>query len=255
LNFISPVFTLPNIQQFPQLNQKIKLTKNDITIQFVLSRVTQQGYKIRFTVSLHPTKQIFSGIQIRASQIDMVSLHDAILNNIDPFDKKYVTLKEFDTMKCEFFFNFDAWFKDATNGVSPRTYLSNFNQEYKLKIQPPKMILFDIMRSMFFDYITKQFKEFIVKKNHDKKWFGSLLPKEFQKKTNVRLANMFDYQYDYMNNRFLISLKTIYILGASLLIGTGIKEIKKQNFSTRVEKNANNYSKNDWRSFIKRKFI
>lgn len=230
---------------------KTKLSKNDITLEFILSRLTQEGYKIRFLVRIMP--MALNGLQ--SKNIDMVSLHDAIIANIDSFDKKYVTLKSFDTLKCEFVFDFNKWFKDALKDVTPKTYFSKFNQEYRLKIQPPKMILFDTMRSLFFDYITKEFKNYIVKNNKDKKWFGHLLPSEFQKRVNVRLANMFEYEYDYMNNRFLINLKSVYVIGASMLTGFALKEIKKQSFADRVEKNPSNTSKEQWKKYITKKFI
>jgi hypothetical protein len=117
------------------------------------------------------------------------------------------------------------------------------------------MILFDPMRSMFFDFIVKEFKNYLVKKNKDKKFLGPLLPKDWQKKLNIKLLNMFDYSYDYMNNRFIVQLKTMYILGTAMLVGIGIKEIKKQKFSERVEKNSTNFNKTDWKEFTKKKFI
>lgn len=252
MNFISPVFTTPTIPQ-PTYQSKIKLNKEEVSLQFVLSRATNQGYKVRFIVQIHPiTNELGITTTLRASQIDMLSLHDAILANVLPEDKKYVTLTQFDTLKCEFTINFNTWFDNAMNNVVPRTYLSKFDQEYKLKIQPPKMILFDPMRNMFFDFMVKEFKNYLVKKNKDKKFLGPLLPKDLQKKLNIKLLNMFDYSYDYMNNRFIVQLKTMYILGTAMLVGAGIKEVKKQKFSERVEKNTSN---TNWKKFTKKKFI
>jgi len=252
-------FNFDGIIQQKKLEEKIKLKKEDVSLQFVYSRPANNNYTIRFIVQLHPVlPQIFSNIisnQIRASQINMISLHDAILANIDEKDRKYITLTSFDTLKCDFNFNFDKWLNDTLNGVSPKTYISKFDQEYKLKIQPPKIIMYDIMRINFFNFISKKFKEYIQKKNYDKKWFGPLLPKNWQKKINIKLSNMFDYDYDYMNNRFIVKMKSFYILGGAMLIGIAYKEIKKQDFSVRVEKNINNFSKNQWRDFIKKKFM
>jgi hypothetical protein len=243
-----------------QANQKIKLEKNDIVLNFVLSRSTFDGYKILYTIRIQPMKMVMAGIQIRASQIDMVSLHDAIIQNLDSFDAKYMTLKKFDTLTCEFHFEFDKWFADATNGIVPRTYISKFDQEFRLKIQPPKVIMFDIGRNDFFNYISTKFKKFIINKNKEKLWLGHILPKDFQKYVNIKLAECFDYTYDYQQNRFIVQLKTAYVIGVSYAVGMAVKEIagRKNNamkFSERVEKNSSLFDAKKWKEFVKGKLL
>lgn len=256
---------LPNpVNQFNNVIQntieKLKLTKNDITLNFALSRSTFDGYKIIYTIQIHPMKMVIAGQQIRASQIDMPSLKEAIINNIDTFDIKYLTLKKFDTITCEFYFDFDKWFREATNGIKPRIFLSKFDQEFRLKIQPPKVIMFDIGRNDFFQYITNKFKKFIINSNKEKLWLGHILPQDFQKSINIKLANCFDYSYDYQMNRFIVQLKSVYVIGVSYAIGMAIKEIKNRKanilkFSDRVEKNSVNFKKDKWKEFLKKKFI
>lgn len=251
---------LNNIQPPAPLVEKYNLKKNDITIQFVLARPFNNTYKVRYLISIHPVSFTSQMQQIRASQINMVSLHDAIIENIDPYDRKYMVLKYFDTLKCEFEMNFDKWLEDAVSGISPRTYLSRFDQEYRLKVQPPKMIMFDCMRTQFFDFLAVKFKEYIVKKNKDKIWMGRLLPKDFQKSVNVKLTNLFDYEYDYQMNRVIVRLKTVYVIGVAYAVGMAVDEIKKSKndkmkFSERVEKNASNFSKDKWKEFTKKRFI
>ncbi len=249
--------TLTNVIQ--QADQKIKLEKNDIVLNFVLSRSTFDGYKIIYTIRMQPMKMVMAGIQIRASQIDMISLHDAIIQNLDPFDAKYMTLKKFDTLTCEFFFEFDKWFSDATNGIVPRTYISKFDQEFRLKIQPPKVIMFDIGRNDFFGYIADKFKKYIINKNKEKLWLGHLLPKDFQKYVNAKLANCFDYTYDYQQNRFIVQLKTAYVLSVSYAVGMAINKISnkksKEKFSDRVEKNSKLFNKKKFEKMLKKKML
>jgi len=258
--FSNPTGQLNNIQPPVQNIQKYNLKKNDITLQFVLARPTGNTYKIRYLISIHPVAFTSQMQQIRASQINMVSLHDAIIDSIDAYDRKYMVLKYFDTLKCEFEMNFEKWFNDAVEGISPRTYLSRFDQEYRLKIQPPKMIMFDSLRTQFFDFLAVKFKEHLVKKNKDTLWMGKLLPKDFQKSVNVRLANLFDYEYDYQMNRMIVRLKTVYVIGVAYAVGMAVDEIKKSKqdkmkFSERVEKNASNFSKDKWKEFTKKRFI
>lgn len=253
-NFLDKGFLKQTIDQATAI-KKINLTKDDVSLQFLFSRIAGNDYKIRFLVSIHPVNKVFTSMipnQIRASQINMVSLHDAILANINEKDKKYVTLVSFDTMKCDFKFNYDKWLSDALTNVMPKTFFSKFDQEYKLKVQPPQMILNDITRENFFDFITKKFKEYIEKKNYEKKWLGPFVPKDWQKALNIKLITMFDYEYDYMNNRFIVRLKTPYILGGAMLLGAGIEKIKKENFAIKVERNKDN---TNWNDFIKRKFM
>ncbi len=241
-------------------NQKIKLEKNDIVLNFVLSRSTFTGYKILYTIRIQPMKMVMAGVQIRSSQIDNESLKEAIIANIDPFDIKYMDLKKFDSTTCEFDFNFDKWFDEATKNIQPKTYISRFDQEYKLRIQPPKVIMFDIGRNDFFNYISDKFKKYLITKNKEKMWLGPLLPKDFQKFVNAKLANCFSYTYDYQFNRFIVQLKPVYVLSVSYAVGMAINAIKSgknnpKNFSDRVIGNLNKFDKTKFDDALKRKFL
>ena len=243
-----------------QANQKIKLEKKDVILTFVLSRSTFTGYKILYTIRIQPMKMVMMGIQIRASQIDMESLKQAIIENIDPFDMKYMNLKKFDTITCEFEFDFDKWFADATKNIQPQTFVSKFDQEYKLRIQPPKVIMFDIGRNDFFKYIAEKFKKYIINKNKEKMWLGPLLPKDFQRYINVKLSNCFDYTYDYQFNRFIVQLKSIYVIAVSYAVGMTLNSIKdrKNNtkkFSERVEGQLSAFDKKKFNDALRNKFL
>jgi len=243
-----------------QANQKIELGKNDIVLTFVLSRTSFDGFKILYTIRIQPMRMVMSGTQIRASQIDKESLKQAIIENIDPSDIKYMTLKKFDTTTAEFHFEFDKWFEEATRGIKPQTYISKFDQEFRLKIQPPKVIMFDIGRNDFFGYIADKFKKWIIAKNKEKMWLGPILPKEFQRFVNVKLANCFDYTYDFQFNRFIVQLKTVYVLGVSYAVGMAINEIKNRKsnakkFADRVNGNMNRFDKKKFDSALKGRFL
>jgi len=207
-------------------NNKIKLVKNNIRLQFYFSGLTQKGYKLSFIVYLiTPT---YPG-QIRASQIDEASLKKAIVENIDEYDRNYMELASFSTNKAEFYFNYNKWINDTLKDLDIQKELSIFNRKIKFKKALPKMIMYDSLRKGFTDFLSLKLREEILKRKIDKKKFIPFLPKEFINFLGQKTDKLFNYEYDMQYNMLYIRLKPELVIAASLLLAKTISDFKKGN--------------------------
>jgi hypothetical protein len=245
-----------NLQPMPiePAIQKIVLTKKNVRLQYYFSGENQYGYKVSFIVHIEaPPSNNSNYNQTRASTIDMDSLKQAILDNLDPSDLTYMTIANYSTNKVEFYFNVDKWVNDAFKNIEIKKYMSIFNRAVKFRIKLPKMILSNSLMIYFSKYLQKRIKDYIVKKRLERNLLISILPKEILNKIRYAIYNIFDYEYDAQWNALYIKLKSVFIIGMTVLLSSTIKNIKKQKidfnnpnyFEVAVKESLKNNSK-DW---------
>ena len=93
--FIKPQLLAPNLRS-PVYEKKIKINKNDVSLQFLLARDVGSTYKVSFIVMLNPRQRLEPGIMLSPRNVDMVSLREAIIAKIDPYDRIYMKIGNFD---------------------------------------------------------------------------------------------------------------------------------------------------------------
>ncbi|HUS51364.1 MAG TPA: hypothetical protein VMZ91_14440 [Candidatus Paceibacterota bacterium] len=234
-DFIDSKFRLPNIpqQSFPQ---KIKLLKNNVTLQFLASSDTGKFYQISFLLNITPsTLEKNPSIPINPSTVDMEFLKKAILDNILLKDKRYLILKNYDTRKVIFNFNHELWLKEAVREESSVSKYTRFAKDFRLKVKVPLVVMMDPMRNFFGDFIIRKFIEYMESKRVESKWFKHLLPDEIRKRARYRVRGMFDWNYDFTWNVITATLKPLYAMALIYATGMMIKKIKMNDL-----RNANN---------------
>lgn len=263
-NFIDPIFLNPNISQ-KRFTEKIKLKKKDVSIQFLLATDIGDTYKVIYIVNINPSiRQEDPSIQISPRNIDMESLRFSIIEHIKPYDRDYMILHSFDHRKAEFRLNTKKWFKDATNNLKSTTHISKFDRSFKLKKQPPYMIMHDFLRNQWAKFVVRKFKEWMENQKKEAQFFKFLVPESLRSTIRIKLRNMFEWYYDIQWNIVVAKLKPIWIMSFLYATGTALKKIKKSDlnnrnkkelFLTNVKDNIKKFDKQKWKNFIQRKFI
>jgi len=260
---ISPQLQKQNI---PSVNysSKIKLSSKDVGLDFLLAKDTGRFYEVHFALQINPKgHEIDPSVPLTPRNIDMSSLHKAIMNNIRPYDQRYMVISDFDTNKVKFRFNHEKWMKKATSGLTPKTKYSKFDREFKLKVAPPPMILTTHVRKPFEDFIVRKFLDWLESSHKEAKYFKYLFPNSIRSRIRTKARNMFDWEYDTQWNTVIARLKNIYIL--ALLYATGeitkrltsrnLQKSQKELFATKVKKNMDKFDRKKWEKFIRRKFV
>jgi hypothetical protein len=242
------------------LANSIKINPKDISLTFIRSNDVNKEFKITFTVTLFSSQYDFHNPSI-ASKIDKKSLGDAIFNSIYEGDKDYVVLESFSFLTATFRFLWKKWFNDSLVGVTPKNHISKFERTFSFKRQLPRMISYNF-NPYSGSFLVNRFKELTSeRKMHN--WFDGFIPKSYQDKINVKISNMFDYQYDYQENKMILRLMNIYIFGILFAIGSKIvdtQQSRKQpyikiDFDKKVKDKAVQFDKSKWEKFIRQRFI
>lgn len=245
----------------PQYDKKINITKNDIDLVYISSKDIGKIYKIRYVITINPKSAISPGEQITPKNINMNSLKNALEQWLKPRDRKYFLIDNLDTRHVEFIFDHKKWLKDATSGLKGEIQFSKFDRVFKLKKQPPFLILTDDARFQFEEFIIRKFKEWLENSKKEAKYFKNLFPNNFRSKIRTKLRNMFDWSYDFQWNRITAKLKTFYILALLYAINIGVKAYKNKTladtqknhlFSDQVKSNLKKFDKDKWEKYIKR---
>lgn len=240
-----------------QQNRKIALAKNNVSLQFYFASATNLGYKSSFIVHIN-TPAIG---QIRASQIDMDSLKQAIWDNVDDYDKQYTELRFFSTNKAEFYFDWKKWINNAFKDIELKKEFSIFNRRLMFKIRLPQMIRFDSIRNGFCDFIERKMREKITADRLEKKKFIPFLPKKLIEALDKKVENLFDYTYDMTGNMLIIKLKPQIVLIASLILATTAgaivanKKFNKGAFFDASFKDKLGSQSKEWVKLIDKKFL
>ena len=263
-NFINPVFLNPNIPQ-KRFNEKLKLTKGEVKISFLLAAPTNGTYKVVFIVNVYPKGRMKDpSIIVSPRNLDMQSLRNAIIANIKEYDKQYMILKEFDHRKAIFHLDGKKWFKDTTQNLTPRVHFSKFDRSFKLKKAPPRMIMMDFGRDQFGKFVVKNFKNWLEDSRKEANYFRYLMPESMRNKMRGKIRDMFDWNYDIQLNTITARLKPVWIIALLYATGEAVKQMninqvknksKKELFATKVKKNIKKFDRQKWIDFTKQKFI
>lgn len=227
----------------------------DVMLTFVNAKVSNGKYSFLFMNSL--ISKDITGNGVRASQIDMRKLQSKIMGKVDIKDLKYIKLREFSTSRVVFVFDIDSWLDDALRNSVGRVYLSKYDKEFRLKIQPPAMVRYYGIRVEFSRYVANYFKEYARKKPQQRNTLFSIIPKSYENIIKTHVSNMFDYEYDFQSNRIIVRLKTIYLTGlifASFALTEKNLNIR-QKFEDMVNKNLSTFSSGKISKIIPNKFF
>lgn len=233
----------------------VKDIEYDVMLTFVNAKVSNGKYTFLFMNSI--SSRDISKNNIRASQMDMKKLQSKIMGKVEQKDLKYIKLKEFSTSRVVFVFDIDSWLDDALRNVTGRVYLSKYDKEFKLRIQPPAMVRYYGIRIEFSRYVANYFKEYAKKKPQQRNVLFNIIPKSYENVVRTHVSNMFDYEYDFQSNRIIVRLKTIFLTGliyASFAL-TDKKLNSRQKFEDMVNKNLSTFSAGKIKKIIPNKFF
>lgn len=240
----------------PEINQTSKIENFDLTLTFINAKVANGKYTFLYMNNIISKDFSIGSMGIRASQINFRELQSKIMSNVNKSDLKYIKLKEFNTSKSIFVFDIDSWLDDALKNVKGVVFLSRFDKEYRLKIQPPKMVMYYGIRPDFSKYVASYFKEYIKKKPNQRNVLFDMVPKNYENVIKTNTANMFDYEYEFQNNRMIVRLKSVYITGLIFSAFSLIsKENQKKSFDEMVKKNLSTFGKDKLNKIAFRKFF
>jgi hypothetical protein len=195
--------------------EKEKITKDDITLEYFSSRNTDDNYKVVFEVN----------IKREISNPDQASLRNAIKDKLKYLDKKYMVLKEFNSKRATFHFDDDLWMEDATKDITPETIFSEFSKVFNFKVELPDMVKKD--ETDFQDFIIRRFKKYLYSTSVIRKWFRQFFPKGIRNAISNALPERFIYKYSYENNSMTMKLRTFWILALTYGVGEALKYRKK----------------------------
>jgi hypothetical protein len=258
-SFISSKFTVANISQDFDTG-KIKVQKKDIMMQFLLANDIGKTYRVVFIIMINYNQLLKDyGAQPSASNIDLLSLKNAILDSIHPYDKKYMILSKFSTTEAEFLFDTKKWLEDATRGIQPKTYFSRFAKEFRFKVEPPKMIMFDELRNVWSKFISRKFRSWTEEHSRYNLFFKLMVPQYLRNKMKHKINDMFSWEYDMQWNRMIVRMKSFWI--AAILFGFGSliykaqkQEVEKKQFDSRIKKYVPTYDRKEWLKFVGRRY-
>jgi hypothetical protein len=241
------------------LIDSIKIAPKNVTLNFIRANDINKEYKITFAVTVMSHEHDFNSPSV-ASKIDMNSLKQAIMSNVYERDREYVILESFTFRFATFKFLWRKWFKDSLAGVNPHTHFSKFERVFSLKRQLPRMMIYHFSPYTG-QFMVNRFRE-LTSENKMHNWFDGFIPKEYQQKINIKLSNMFDYQYDNQYNRMVLRLKSIYILGILFALGHAVNVAQQQrqpyirvDFENKVRGKVKKFDRTKWETFIRNKFI
>ena len=81
-DFIAPQFKQSNIPIY-KASQKIKLTKNEVSLQFLMSRDIGKVYQITYLLNIIPNRlERNPSIPLSPANVEMTSLKNAIMANV-----------------------------------------------------------------------------------------------------------------------------------------------------------------------------
>ncbi len=261
-DFVVPQFRQPNIPIITP-PQKVKLVKNDVSLQFLMSKDTGKTYRIIYLLNIIPNRlERDPSIPLSPATVDMVSLKNAILDNVKPYDKMYMTLVAYDTRRAIFDFEHEKWFKDSVTDSGTVTKVTRFAREFRMKKAVPSMIMFDIMRTYFEPFIIRKFKEYMESGNKGAKWFKHLLPEVARSRMRSNIRNMFDWEYNFQWNLITATLKPLYIMAIIYATGALVKTLRKEHlknantqklFATKVYSNLKQFDYGKFDKYSKKK--
>ena len=244
---------------------KIKILPSDINMTFLNASDRGKNYKIIYVINIITKSQKLNpNLVLRTSFIDMASLKNAIMTNVDFYDKTYLNLEKFDNTKAEFYFDHDKWLDDCLGSSTPITYYSRFNRIFKLKKRVPLMINHDYTSIPFEKFVIRKFKEYMESKKKAAVWFKHLFPDEVRSRWRAGVSRMFDYTYDMQWNTITVTLKPLYILGILYAIGSMTEKMTKRDiqgsykrglFAQQVKKSLKQFDRKKWDKFKRKKFL
>jgi hypothetical protein len=242
----------------PEISNDIDIKDKNVNLSFLMTQKRRNGFYIIYIINLFTNDLPLDG-KIRSSDIDLRKLKRIILNKIGTRDSKYLKINTLTPSKVEFEFNIDRWMLDATRGIRPVIHFSTFDRQFKLKEKLPKVIMFNNPSLDLNEFVVSKFKDYLDKhKSKTKSYFKFLFP-NLSRKMKDRIKNMFDWQYDNIENNVIARLKPIYVMALVYAAGeltkkeTKLSDNKRKYFETKVKKNITKVNRQKFDDYVKTK--
>ena len=257
---IQPFYT--SIQNtLPQRQVKIVLRKQDVKISFLLARPVGGKYKIEYIVTIIPSvREKNPSVLLNPLTVDMNSLKQAIIQNLDSYDRGYLEIGEFDTAKAIFYVS-ERYYADMFRSITVSTTFSSFRRDFKFGKRLLRVIAYDPIHS-FDDFLLKKFLEYMKKNHKDALWFKLLLPEQMRKRYRGRTRILFDWNYDPTLHKITATLKTIYIIAIIYATGSMLKKMNnnatlsysdQKLFSDKVKGNLKKFDSKKFEKYVRRR--
>jgi hypothetical protein len=259
--------TLNEVKRVATNKNKIQISRNEVSLQFLRSKDIGSTYKVEYLVNINTkTRTDDPSENLNMRDIDNRSLKKAILGNIKSYDERYMELNDFDHTKATFHLKTDKWIDDATRGLKPKKKLGSFMLKFKLKQAPPRMIMEDALRGPWSDFVVRKIKQWMREKSRrEHRLLNDIFPKSIQRKIRKAVTDMFEWSYDFRWNTVEAKLDNKWII--ALLYATSeltkkdsIDKLKSKSqkhlFSTKVKKNikARDFDKKKWQKLLKKRY-
>jgi hypothetical protein len=261
-NFIRPQYS-PMMSPSYKAPQKIILNRNDVSLQFLMSKDAGSKYTVTYLLSIIPrSTEKDPSLLLTPATVNMTSLKNAIMANVNAFDKNYMTLDNYDTRRAIFSFDHEKWLKDSVSDTATTTKVTRFARDFRFRKTVPTMIMYDPMRTYFSNFIIRKLKDYMEKGNKGAKWFKHLLPDTARSRLRGRIRNMFDWEYNFQWNTVTATLKPIYIMAIIYAVGAMTKQLRKEQlqnagnqklFATKVYSNLKQFDYGKFDKYSKRK--
>jgi len=261
-DFIRPQFRQPNILIHTP-PKKIRLTKNEVNLQFLMAKDTGKVYTVTYLLNIIPNRlERDPSIPLTPANVDMTTLKNAIIANVRAFDKNYMILNTYDTRRVIFHFDHVKWLRESVSDSNTITKVTRFARVFRMRKVVPSMIMYDPLRTYFEPFMLRKFKEYMEQGNKGARWFKHLLPDTVRSRMRGRIRNMFDWEYDFQWNTVTATLKPIYILAIIYAVGAMAKKLREPDvknahqqklFATKVYSNLKQFDYGKFDKYSKRK--
>jgi len=253
--FVNGFWQEETIFEKKKTEEKIKLRPSQVNLQFLSGRPAKGTYIVSHSVII----QSIGAEPIQLRGLNKKVYEDCLIKSTKRLDQKYMKLTKYTTTKATFEFDVNKWLKDSLYNVKPSNRVSRFEQVFKLKVSPPEMISYSVSKIHFDKFILNKFMNYMDKNRKSKVWFKNFLSnKMFSKKSRI-ISLMFDYEYNWQENKFLAKLKPLYIMGLLFAVGNTANKLRgksyiKFNFDSKVRRKVASYN-NGFNGFKNKRYF
>jgi|GEM_PF-5304854 hypothetical protein len=259
--------SINEIRTIANNTNKLKISKNEVSLQFLRSKDIGSTYKVEYLVNINSKQRMENpSDNLNLRDIDNTSLKKAIFDNITSYDQRYMELNDFDHTKATFHLKTDKWLDEATNRMRGKKKFGSFKMNFKLKQAPPRMIMEDALGEPWSGFVIRKIRQwFMDSKRREGRLLGDIFPKSIQRKIRQRLTNMFEWSYDFRWNQIEAQLESKWVIALLYAVSELTKKdslnklqnrTEKYKFSTKVKDNIKEkeFDRKKWKKFIKKKF-
>jgi hypothetical protein len=250
--------------QEQDLNLKVALRPDEITMRFVTSRLVNGEYLCFYNITIHPsTTRRPPNFVLVSKNIDQLSYKKAIEESIPVQDRKFIKLKAIDSFGAVLRFDVKEWITAAFYSVYPKVEKIGMKKMYKARVLPPRVMAYDVFMKCWQEFICKEFSKWIVQNGKQDSLIEKLIPEVLRKKLKKNINDLFDFNYDTSNNYMVVTLKPVWVMSfmyAAAKLGEKKPDAvnksdidKNKGFFNNVDNELKSFDENKWKDFLKKK--